>query len=103
VSQPDISEQIILAAGAKSLEYLKQGVPAVSANGEPIFDEEGNPVRKAAGAADIRAALAAAKECERVAAKNGNTLGGQIKDMLGSVRERTQLRLAKTGTDDIAQ
>jgi hypothetical protein len=98
-----IAEQIIMRAGEKSLEYLTKGVPAVTANGEPMFDEKGEPVRKAAGAADLRAALAVAKECERLAEKNGNTLGGSIKDVLSKVQARTQLKLANTGTDDIAE
>lgn len=91
------ADQIVEKTADKVLEYLTLGVPAVSANGEPLMttNEDGEviPVRKAPGAGDIRAALAVAKECDARASKNGNTLGGKIKDAIANVHAR-KLRIA---------
>lgn len=88
------ADEIVEKAADKVLEYLDMGVPAVTANGEPLIDKEtGEVVRKAPGAADIRAALAVAKECDARASKNGNTLGGKIKDAIANVHAR-KLRIA---------
>jgi len=92
------ADEIVERAADKVLEYLDMGVPAVTANGEPLIDKEtGEVVRKAPGAADIRAALAVAKECDARASKNGNTIGDKIKAAVAGVANRNRLKL--TGTD----
>lgn len=92
------ADEIVEKAADKVLEYLDMGVPAVTANGEPLIDKEtGEVVRKAPGAADIRAALAVAKECDARASKNGNTIGDKIKAAVAGVANRNRLKL--TGTD----